>query len=55
MDKQLKIDMFKYYDERAPEYDEFYLGKGPASIKMLFIDYGKLEITHQGTMKFLGK
>jgi len=33
MKKSLKYSMFKYYDERAKEYDEIYtLGKGPASI-----------------------
>jgi len=32
MDDKLKQEMMSYYDERAQEYDEIYLGKGPASI-----------------------
>ena len=33
MDPDLKESMFRYYDERAAEYEEIYLlGKGPASI-----------------------
>jgi ubiquinone/menaquinone biosynthesis C-methylase UbiE len=30
MDDKLKQSMMSYYDKRAPEYDEIYLGKGPA-------------------------
>jgi len=30
MDKKFKEEMITYYDERAGEYDEVYLGKGPA-------------------------
>jgi demethylmenaquinone methyltransferase/2-methoxy-6-polyprenyl-1,4-benzoquinol methylase len=30
MDDELKPGMMSYYDQRAPEYDEIYLGKGPA-------------------------
>lgn len=30
MDDDLRQDMASYYDERAQEYDEIYLGKGPA-------------------------
>jgi len=29
---RLSKEMMSYYDERAREYDEIYLGKGPASI-----------------------
>ena len=32
MGDKLKQEMMSYYDERAQEYDEIYLGKGPASI-----------------------
>ena len=30
MDDHLQQEMAAYYDERAGEYDEIYLGKGPA-------------------------
>ncbi len=30
MDDKLKQEMMSYYDERAQEYDEIYIGKGPA-------------------------
>jgi len=32
MDHTLNEEMMSYYDARAPEYDDIYLGKGPASI-----------------------
>lgn len=35
MNDTLKEEMMSYYDARAPEYDEIYVGKGPASIPNL--------------------
>ncbi len=32
MKRNLNQEMMSYYDTRAPEYDEIYAGKGPASI-----------------------
>ena len=32
MNRTLNQEMMSYYDARAPEYDEIYVGKGPASI-----------------------
>ncbi len=32
MSRTLNQEMMSYYDTRAPEYDEIYMGKGPASI-----------------------
>jgi len=32
MNRTLNKEMMSYYDTRAPEYDEIYIGKGPASI-----------------------
>ncbi len=32
MNDALNQEMMSYYDARAPEYDEIYVGKGPASI-----------------------
>ena len=32
MNDAFKEAMMSYYDTRAPEYDEIYIGKGPASI-----------------------
>ncbi len=32
MNDALNEQMMSYYDERAPEYDDIYIGKGPASI-----------------------
>ena len=32
MNDTLNEEMMSYYDTRAPEYDEIYIGKGPASI-----------------------
>ncbi len=32
MNHTLKEEMMSYYDTRAPEYDDIYIGKGPASI-----------------------
>ena len=32
MKRTLSQEMMSYYDTRAPEYDEIYVGKGPASI-----------------------
>ncbi len=32
MNRTLNQEMMSYYDARAPEYDDIYVGKGPASI-----------------------
>jgi ubiquinone/menaquinone biosynthesis C-methylase UbiE len=32
MSENLRNSMFEYYGQRAPEFDDFYLGGGPASI-----------------------
>ena len=56
MNDTLKEEMMSYYDARAPEYDEIYLGKGPADqiIKLImesdeiqFIIGTRINIAHQ--------
>jgi len=48
----LNEEMMSYYDTRAPEYDDIYLGKGPASIPDPALYKNEAQVTSKIVSKF---
>ncbi len=52
MNRTLNEEMMSYYDARAPEYDDIYLGKGPASIPDPALYKNEAQVTGKIVSKF---